>query len=68
MGQIYLEPTGGRNTHVPEKPSQEMRKNNPQNKPVGDFTGRCHQCGSTNLWDDMTAYGCNGCGMIRFTG
>ena len=34
----------------------------------GDYTGRCYKCGSTNLWDDNSAYGCNDCGMIRFTG
>lgn len=35
---------------------------------VGDFTGRCLKCGSNDLWDDMTAYGCNQCKWIRFTG
>ena len=34
----------------------------------GDFTGRCYKCGSRNLWDDCTAYGCNDCGMLRCTG
>jgi hypothetical protein len=35
---------------------------------VGDFTGRCFNCGSTNQWDDETAYGCNDCEYIRTTG
>jgi len=35
---------------------------------VGDYTGRCYQCGSSNIWDDSTAYGCNNCGWIRPTG
>ncbi len=34
----------------------------------GDYTGRCYRCGSTDLWDDQTAYGCNACGMTRFFG
>ena len=35
---------------------------------VGDHTGKCYECGSEDLWDDMTAYGCNDCNWIRFTG
>ena len=35
---------------------------------VGDFTGRCFECGSQNLWDDETAYGCNDCHFTRVTG
>lgn len=31
---------------------------------TGPYTGRCHQCGSADLWDDETAYGCNRCNMI----
>lgn len=38
------------------------RKNNPENKPTGPYTGRCSHCGSTNLWDDNLAYGCRDCG------
>lgn len=34
---------------------------------TGDFTGKCWHCGSRNLWDDEAGYGCNDCGMIRFT-
>lgn len=34
----------------------------------GDYTGRCYKCGSYDLWDDNSAYGCNTCGMIRCTG
>lgn len=37
---------------------------NPQNKPTGAYTGRCARCGSNNLWDDATAYGCNNCGAV----
>lgn len=40
------------------------RKNNPNNEPVGPFTGRCAHCGSSNLWDDNLAYGCNSCGAM----
>jgi hypothetical protein len=41
----------------------EMRKtNNPHNEPTGHFTGRCMRCGSDDLWDDNSAYGCNACG------
>lgn len=35
---------------------------NPKNEPTGHFTGRCMRCGSSDLWDDNTAYGCNRCG------
>ena len=34
----------------------------------GDYTGKCGACGSSDLWDDCSAYGCNSCGMVRFTG
>lgn len=40
------------------------RRNNPDNKPVGHFTGRCAHCGSKNLWDDNLAYGCGACGAL----
>lgn len=40
------------------------RANNPNNEPVGRFTGRCAHCGSSELWDDNLAYGCNGCGAM----
>lgn len=30
---------------------------------TGPYTGRCHKCGSNDLWDDETAYGCNRCDM-----
>lgn len=39
-----------------------------ERQPTGDFTGRCHKCGSNDLWDDNLTYGCNKCGMIRFGG
>lgn len=46
-----------------------LRKvNNPNNESTGHFTGRCMKCGSTNLWDDATAYGCDCCGAIFMTG
>ena len=38
--------------------------NNPNNEPVGNFTGRCAHCGSSDLWDDNLAYGCNSCGAM----
>ena len=40
------------------------QRNNPENKPVGHFTGRCGHCGSDDLWDDNLAYGCNSCGAF----
>ncbi|SNX59762.1 hypothetical protein SAMN06296273_1196 [Nitrosomonas ureae] len=40
------------------------KKNNPQDEPVGHFTGRCAHCGSNDLWDDNLAYGCNSCGAF----
>lgn len=51
-----------------EKTEYELRqlreKNNPRGEPSGHFTGRCKDCGSTNLWDDNSAYGCNTCGQF----
>jgi hypothetical protein len=44
------------------------KKNNPDNLPIGHFTGRCGYCASNDLWDDATAYGCNTCGAAFFTG
>ena len=40
------------------------RQNNPNKAPVGHHTGRCAHCGSSNLWDDNLAYGCNSCGAL----
>ena len=42
-----------------------MRRNNPYNEPVGILTGRCHMCGSEEVWaqDHPNAVGCNGCGF-----
>jgi hypothetical protein len=37
---------------------------NPNNEPTGHYTGRCHKCGSKDLWDDNLAYGCNSCGAF----
>lgn len=42
--------------------------NNPDNLPIGHYTGRCMSCASDNLWTDYTAYGCNCCGATYFTG
>ena len=39
-------------------------ENNPNNEPTGHFTGRCAKCGSRDLWDDATFYGCNCCGTM----
>lgn len=36
----------------------EKSKNNPNKEPVGVFTGRCGRCASKNLWDDVSAWGC----------
>lgn len=38
--------------------------NNPNDEPTGSHTGRCQQCGSSDLWEDNLAYGCNDCGSI----
>lgn len=35
-----------------------------KSKATGHYTGRCGRCGSSNLWDDNLAYGCNSCGAI----
>ncbi len=40
------------------------KKNNPKNEPTGPYTGRCGDCGSKDLWDDASAYGCKCCGAI----
>jgi hypothetical protein len=48
--------------------AQLRETNNPTNEPIGHFTGRCGKCGSKNLWDDYSAYGCDCCGAIFFTG
>ena len=42
------------------------RKNNPNNESVGNYTGRCRNCGSKNLWDDNSCYGCNDCNAVFF--
>ena len=48
----------------PRKRDQLRLRNNPNNEPVGIFTGRCKCCGSNDLWDDNMAYGCNCCGAL----
>jgi uncharacterized protein (DUF983 family) len=55
-----LPPTGSERDRL-------RRQNNPNNEPVGDFSGRCASCGSSNLWDDNLAYGCNACGALLGT-
>lgn len=48
---------------------QERRlRNNPNNEPTGDYTGRCSKCGSKDLWDDNLHYGCNSCGAVFLSG
>jgi uncharacterized protein (DUF983 family) len=52
---------------LPDSPkalAELRRRNNPNNEPTGPFTGRCPHCGSSNLWDDNLAYGCNACGAL----
>ncbi len=51
-------------TKTEDELTQMRRKNNPQGLPVGHHTGRCAHCGSTNLWDDNLAYGCEDCGAL----
>lgn len=53
---VYKSPPDGK---YPNRPSRET---NPSNAPTGPFTGRCSKCGSNDLWDDCTWYGCNNCG------
>jgi len=65
----YISPEENRCIFRPEIESgyeleRRRKENNPQNKPVGHFTGRCAHCGSNDLWDDNLAYGCNSCGAI----
>lgn len=51
--------------YFPPKDKKEIRKyNNPKNEPTGDYTGRCMECGSKDLWTDNLTYGCNCCGAI----
>ncbi len=48
---------------IDDQAAQGLRQlNNPKDEPTGHFTGRCMRCGSQDLWDDNTAYGCNCCG------
>ena len=64
--------------HVPKLPKDPIerearlvvmqRENNPNNEPTGHYTGRCKRCGSRDLWDDATAYGCNCCDAIYGSG
>lgn len=47
-----------------EELAELRRRNNPRGEPVGHHTGRCAHCGSSALWDDNLAYGCNACGAL----
>jgi hypothetical protein len=40
----------------------EVKIRTSKEQPRGDYTGRCKSCGSKNLWDDHSMYGCNDCG------
>jgi hypothetical protein len=42
----------------------KRRQNNPRREPTGDYTGRCMNCGSKNLWTDNLSYGCHDCKAI----
>lgn len=44
--------------------SELRKRNNPNDDQVGHFTGRCAHCGSSDLWEDNIAYGCNSCGAM----
>ncbi|TXH43512.1 MAG: hypothetical protein E6Q97_33950 [Desulfurellales bacterium] len=63
----YQDPNNAKGLFPPQLPSNPLelerlrRKNNPHNKPVGDYTGRCRYCGSCDLWEDNLHYGCNVC-------
>jgi hypothetical protein len=51
-----------------EKLKELRKKHNPNNEATGLYTGRCADCGSDDLWDDATAYGCNVCDETVLTG
>ena len=47
---------------------EDIKKfNNPENKQIGHYTGRCMYCHSDDLWSDAVAYGCNLCDSMYFT-
>lgn len=48
----------------PIKIDELRKRNNPNNEPVGDWTGRCSHCGSTRLWDDNMHYEYHSCGAL----
>jgi hypothetical protein len=52
----------------PQQLAELQAIHNPNNEPVGHFTGRCANCHSKALWDDATAYGCKCCGALFMTG
>jgi hypothetical protein len=54
-------------------PNLPYKEVNPNNEPIGHFTGRCGTCGSKDLWKDNQKlkrtingrwvwYSCNNCG------
>lgn len=45
-------------------PNRPRSETNPNNEPTGPYTGRCKRCGSNDLWDDVSHYGCNNCGAV----
>lgn len=51
-------------TQLSRYPNRPWTEVNPNNEPVGHFTGRCMKCGSSDLWDDNLSYGCNNCGAF----
>ena len=65
----YVRPEDNRCIFRPQVESgydleQQRARNNPNRERVGAFTGRCGHCGSSDLWDDNLAYGCNKCGAF----
>lgn len=51
-------------TDTTKYPNRPRHETNPKNEPTGAYTGRCKRCGSGNLWDDASVYGCNNCGAV----
>jgi hypothetical protein len=54
-----------RNHILEEDNIKEIRKLfNPNREDTGNWTGRCDYCHSKDLWDDVSAYGCNTCSAV----
>lgn len=64
MAECGCEFSDGGITHRCPTHQKQMASNNPEGEKTGHFTGRCMCCGSNNLWDDATYYGCNACKMM----